>query len=254
LRAAALAPDGRVLALESEDNSNEAVTLWDGNTGKKLHQFAAEGSYFSAFAFSPDTRLLATACSNSAVLVWDLASVGANVRPDPPRPGDKDLDRLWVELIDRDAARAYRAVQTLTAAPAQAVPLLQGCMAPAPDERYRRLMAALEDDRYAAREAAAKELAALEFKAEAGLVAALEGKPSLEFRKRAEGLLAPLRKLPLPQETVRHVRAVQVLEQIGSPEARQVLAALAGGGPGARLTREAKASLERLALRTGKAP
>jgi hypothetical protein len=116
------------------------------------------------------------------------------------------------------------------------------------------VIAALEDDRYAAREAAAKELAALEFKAEAGLVAVLEGKPRLEFRKRAEGLLARLRQLPVPVEQLRQIRAVQVLEQIGSPEARQVLAALAGGGPGARLTREAKASLERLALRAGKAP
>jgi hypothetical protein len=39
---------------------------------------------------------------------------------------------------------------------------------------------------------------------------------------------------------------VVVLEQIGTPEAQKVLGALSRGVPGARLTREAKASLERL--------
>ena len=45
------------------------------------------------------------------------------------------------------------------------------------------------------------------------------------------------------------LRAVELLEHIGSREARQVLERLAKGAPEARLTREAKASLERLALR-----
>jgi hypothetical protein len=38
-----------------------------------------------------------------------------------------------------------------------------------------------------------------------------------------------------------------VLEQIGTPEARRVLAWLAEGAPGARQTEEAKAALRRLA-------
>jgi hypothetical protein len=41
------------------------------------------------------------------------------------------------------------------------------------------------------------------------------------------------------------------LERIGTPEARQLLKRLATGAPGARLTREAKASLERLAIHPG---
>jgi hypothetical protein len=46
---------------------------------------------------------------------------------------------------------------------------------------------------------------------------------------------------------LQRLRAVQVLERIGSPEARQILEALAKGAPGARETREAQASLSRLA-------
>jgi hypothetical protein len=48
-------------------------------------------------------------------------------------------------------------------------------------------------------------------------------------------------------EWVRAVRAVAVLEQIGTPEARQVLEALARGAPDALLTQDAQAALGRLA-------
>jgi hypothetical protein len=43
-----------------------------------------------------------------------------------------------------------------------------------------------------------------------------------------------------------------VLEQIGTPEAREVLRTLARGASGSRLTREASASLERLARQRDK--
>ena len=57
------------------------------------------------------------------------------------------------------------------------------------------------------------------------------------------------RPLVLPAgEVLRAVRAVWVLELTGTPAARQVLQKLAGGAPQARLTREARAALGRLAV------
>jgi hypothetical protein len=44
----------------------------------------------------------------------------------------------------------------------------------------------------------------------------------------------------------RAIRACEVLEGIGTPAARELLAAWAKGTPGATLTREAAESLERL--------
>ena len=49
--------------------------------------------------------------------------------------------------------------------------------------------------------------------------------------------------------SLRGLRALHALEQIGTPDAQEQLRKLAGGAPEARLTREAKASLDRLAKR-----
>jgi hypothetical protein len=46
------------------------------------------------------------------------------------------------------------------------------------------------------------------------------------------------------------VRAVQVLERVGSVEARRVLETLAAGAPRVRPTREAQAALQRLTPKT----
>ena len=53
---------------------------------------------------------------------------------------------------------------------------------------------------------------------------------------------------------LRDLRALQVLELAGGADARRALATLAQGALDARLTREAKAALERLASRPVSAP
>jgi hypothetical protein len=61
-----------------------------------------------------------------------------------------------------------------------------------------------------------------------------------------------LRQLDLPiiePETLRMLRAVEVLELAGTQEARAVLEALSKGAPEARLTRQAGAALKRLERR-----
>lgn len=81
---------------------------------------------------------------------------------------------------------------------------------------------------------------------------ALANKPSAEARRRLEALLTRMPK-PLPTgETLRQLRAPEVLELIGTPEARRVLQTLAQGAREAHLTEEARAALDRLAKRTAK--
>jgi hypothetical protein len=93
-----------------------------------------------------------------------------------------------------------------------------------------------------------RDLEALKDEARPALRRALADNPSAEVRKRLEELLSRPALLP-PGEALRRVRAVEVLERLGTPEARRLLGALAGGEPEARLTREAQAALRRLAER-----
>ena len=75
---------------------------------------------------------------------------------------------------------------------------------------------------------------------------ALEGKPSVELRRRVEQLLAKLDLTVTSGEGLRVARALELLERIGTAEAREVLRRLAEGAAGTWRAQEAKASLARL--------
>jgi hypothetical protein len=79
------------------------------------------------------------------------------------------------------------------------------------------------------------------------LQAELATTKSAEVRQAIQRVLDQLDE-PTPK-VLRTIRAVEVLEHIATPAARDLLAELAKGAPGARLTVEAKASLERLKAR-----
>jgi hypothetical protein len=81
--------------------------------------------------------------------------------------------------------------------------------------------------------------------AEPALREALKKGPSAELKRRVEALLERLDDVESAPERLQAFRAVEVLERIGSPAARKVLEELAKGAPHARLTREARASLQR---------
>jgi hypothetical protein len=120
--------------------------------------------------------------------------------------------------------------------------------------RLARLIADLDADSFDAREKASEELGKLGQVAEPALRGILEGKPSLEVRRRAEQLLARLGGNETTPDSLRIIRAVEALELLGTPLARRVLADLARGEAETPLTREANATLKRLAKRTASAP
>jgi hypothetical protein len=69
---------------------------------------------------------------------------------------------------------------------------------------------------------------------------------SLEVRKRVQRLLDRLDRPVVTGPGARPVRAVELLERIGTAKARKLLAELAGGAMQARLTQEAQGALKRL--------
>jgi hypothetical protein len=158
------------------------------------------------------------------------------------------LQQAWDDLADKPQP-AFQAVGLLSNHPDQAVPFLRTHLKPAPSvevKLLKRLITDLDSETYAIREQASKELERLGDGAAAALEKALAKGPSLEARRRMETALKRLGGVA-PSETLRALRAVEVLEHAQTPDARELLVALAGGAEGARLTREAQAALDRLA-------
>jgi hypothetical protein len=210
----------------------------------------------AALAFSPDGRTLATGSFDTTAVLWDLTGRARGGRLPVVVLSPSRLETDWQDLTTGDGARAYRALWALAASPGQALPLLQKPLQPAAIDgpRIARLIADLDDDEFAVRERATGELAKLGASAEPALQKTLEGQASAEVRQRVERLLEKLREVGGSAEQVCQLRMLEVVEQIGSPEARQLLEKLAAGATEAALTQEAKAALRRLARRPAVTP
>jgi WD40 repeat protein len=251
----AFSRDGRMLATAHKD----AIRIWKVSTGKELfcikrpenlHSFN-EFAFVVSLAFLPDGKSLATGMMDSTVLVWDLSAIAKEVVPDLDA---KTLATLWSDLSE-EPPRAYQAIWALGDSPKQALPFLKERLKPVEEvdpKQIRQLLADLDSDQFASREKAAKELAKLGERIHPALRKVLEGQPSEEVRTR---LKAILEEPAVPSgETLRTLRAIQVLERIGTDEAREVLKKLAAGAEGARETQEAKETLARLARGTAPSP
>jgi hypothetical protein len=224
----------------------------DLRTGNELGRLRGHTADIRSLTFTVDGSALVSAGADTTALVWESALL----TPPPNKPiefQEKELTTLWADLADADAGRAYRAVITLGAAPKEAVALLSKHLRPAvgPDEKTLRLLLAdLAGNSAAAREKAATELTRLGELARPALEEALKGQPPETVRRQMQEIVNRLNAgPPLADEELRAVRAVEVLEGLNTPEARRVLEALAGGAAGARLTREAKAALDRSTVR-----
>jgi RNA polymerase sigma factor (sigma-70 family) len=237
----AFSPDGRTVATANMDGT---VRFFDPFTAKQLGKLEGHRGWVQSVAFSPDGRTLVSGSIDTTALVWDVTrfTQRANVELTA-----QEQDQCWKDL-GRDAGIAYQAMGKLLYSPKATVALLDKQLSPAPDadkERIAKLLADLDSKEYKVREQASRDLEKLGEVAAPAVQKALSANPPLEMRRRLELLLTKLEDASLPPETLRQVRAIEVLRGIGGPEVRKTLERLAGGAPDARLTREAQAALRK---------
>src|SRR5262249_2066928 len=244
--AVAFSPNGKMLDSAEQSftsTGGECFTLWEVATGRVRLRMAGHLGYVNSVAFSGDGRTLVTGGTDTTALVWDLAAL-PDAPARPSRLSERELEKLWDDMLAPDAAKGYRAIRFLSVS-GDAALFLRKHLLPASsvDSRWiAQLIKDLDSDRFAEREKAAAELQKLGELVEPALRQALEKKPSVEVRRRLSELLDRL-----SAEWLRTQRAVEALELMGTPEAQKVLKKLAQGAPEARLTQEAKAALQRLA-------
>jgi WD40 repeat protein len=257
----AFSPDGRRLASCSgmwNQNNGGEVKVWGLPAGRELLSFQAHAGPTWSLAFSRDGTRLATATGKFSknepgeVKVWSLAALPPPEGPAPPT-NRKEVEALWADLGGADAARAYSAVWALSAAPGLTVPFLrEHARAPAggvDHTRIARLVAELDDNVYEVRVKATEALEKLGPAAYPALRKALAS-PSAEVRRRAGMLLDKKGDAPaLAPDELRALRAIEVLQHIGTPEVRPVLEKLAAGPRDGVVTQDAAAALALLSRR-----
>jgi hypothetical protein len=241
-----------VVAAADARMQGNLVRLWEVATGQELHAFAGMDYPVRSLRFAPDGRILAAGGADSTIVLWDVAGSATNY----VQRAALDVEACWADLGAEDAVRAWKAGWALSATPQRCVELMRKQLRPAAvvsAPRLAALVTDLDSNDYWTRERASMELAKMREIAVPTLQQALAGDPSLEVRRRTEDLLARLERVPAPEQ-LRLLRSVAILERIATPEARNVLRALAGGAPEALLSRETRASLQRLNRRDAVVP
>lgn len=242
------APDGRSLATGYDDGSTR---VWEVASGRERIMFRGHWGAPLGLAYSPDGVLLASGSSDHTAIIWDVMGHTDATRQPRVQLDRKSLNDLWADLASADASKAFRAIQLLVTSSQQSVPFLNDQIQPATagnQKRIAQLIADLDNESFEVRENGSRALMQIGEYAESSLRTALAGKPSAEVRRRAEAIVAELDPAKSPAR-LRQLRAIEVLEYIGTPEAKKLLEKLAAGAPEARLTQETKASIDRLTKR-----
>ena len=234
-------PDGRkLLAIDGKGT----MRLWELSSGQILWK-SPENHGAPRFSISPDGGVVASSSFDAPVLLWDLyGNAKGSVKPS----GTVDLEQLWVDLASVDAGKAFKSIRQLCAVPDQAIKLLREKLTatkPRAEGAVAQWIKELSSPDFAMRERASRELLTLLDEVEPQLRQALAATTSDETRRRLDTILLNTGKAS--PDRLRQERGLDVLEHLGTKEAKQHLETLSKGGANTPLTLGAQAALARMA-------
>lgn len=242
-----LTPDGRRLIRPGPWNANGTqLQILETATLREVARLDPRKGW-RRHAISPDGQRLVLGHLDTTFTAWDWPDLLASAtRSDGPLPAP---EALWDSLASTDARSAVMAVQQLVDHPNVAIPLLRERVAATSAQSIQALVNQLGNEDFASREKATRALASIGEDARAPLRTAASESASQEARNRASRLLRSMKvhKDRPSDATLRAIRAVEVLERIGSPEAKGLLAKWERECAGTLLGQEAKSAHERLA-------
>jgi len=241
----ATSADGSLIA---SPGANHSVVVWDTFLAKEVGSFKGHNGEIASLTFAPDGKTLISGSKDTTILVWDLTRLKREPRPQIAELQPKELDALWVDLISNNGVTAGQGIHKLIAASKSSVAYLKDHVQPATPVDPKKIdqwIADLDSSMFTKRSIAISQLEKLGELAIPALKRVLAGKASLETRRRVEPLLEKLTSGSFSAEQIRIIRAIEVLDKIGTPDANQLLEHLATGAPGALTTRQAQAALDR---------
>ena len=237
-------PDGRTVAVAYRLGE---VRVYEVATGSERFRFIGHTDAPMGVRFSQDGSRLCSFAGDHTLLIWDVT--GDRL---PAAPAPTSANAAWADLLTTDAKKGFAAIRYLSADPPAALRFVTAGVkpvGPVDPKIIADLIKKLDSAEFAEREAASKELAALAPSAIDQIRAAAGKSDSPEVRARLGAVLSGVGEAKLSGESLRAVRAVEVLERIGTPDAQKVLAELAAGASGAALTQNATEALGRLKLK-----
>jgi WD40 repeat protein len=84
-----LSPDGRYLAIASEDNFTESIALYDAATGRRLHKLPEPQSFVAPLSFTADSSRFAYLNKERALIIVETKSGKTVTRIDNLQPQDQ---------------------------------------------------------------------------------------------------------------------------------------------------------------------
>lgn len=255
--AMALSPSGVLAATGDGTRRGEApvaapftIRLWNLLTGKQVGEFSGHDSGVASLAFSPDGSLLLSGLHDTTAIVWSIPLALRDLTPDLQNIPAEQQVAVWASLASPSAQEAQLAVRRLSGDSATAIALASKHLKPTgePDAALvKDLIEKLDEDDFKIRTAAKERLAQFGAVVAPILSETAKNSDSAEQKQACRELLG---LIDAPLVTVASdllaMRAIQLLENMKTPEAINKLKEISGGAPSSKLTKEAIAALVRI--------